>query len=195
MMSELQLGEFIYEQPAVGNVEYTFKHALTHDVAYKSVLNERRRLLHERIAAALESIYTESLDDHLAELAHHYVRSGNRGKAVEYCLRAVQQCVDRGSFVEAVAQSETGQKLPEDDQRVELELDLRNAAFVALWTIKGWASPKAEQSAARAMELCRRPGIDWEKTWSALSRVFLVHLARPDLRKAREIGAENRARG
>src|SRR4029077_10612980 len=70
MLSELQLGEFIYEQAAVGDIEYTFKHALTHDVAYNSVLNERRRLLHERIGAALESTYAESLDDHLAELAH-----------------------------------------------------------------------------------------------------------------------------
>ena len=43
MLSELQLGEFIYEQPAIGDIEYIFKHALTHDVAYNSVLNERRR--------------------------------------------------------------------------------------------------------------------------------------------------------
>ena len=89
MLSELQLGEFIYEQPAIGDIGYTFKHALTHDVAYNSVLNERRRVLHGRIGAALESIYAESLDDHVAELAHHYARSGNPGKAVKYCLRAV----------------------------------------------------------------------------------------------------------
>jgi tetratricopeptide (TPR) repeat protein len=194
MLSALQLSEFIYEQPASGDTEYIFKHALTHDVAYKSVLNERRRVLHERIGAALESIYTASLDDHVAELAHHYARSGNPGKGVEYCLRAVKQCVDRGSFAEAVAQFETGleqlQKLPDDDPRAELELDLRNAAFPALWNIKGWASPEAEQSSARGMELCQRPGINWEKSWLALLGIFLVHQTRPDLRKACEIGAE-----
>ena len=117
MLSELQLGEFIYEQPAVGDVEYFFKHALTHDVAYKSLLNERRKQLHERIGAALESIYADSLDDHVAELAYHYARSGNPRKAVEYCLRAVQRSGDRGSYAEAVAQFETGlellQKLPD----------------------------------------------------------------------------------
>ncbi len=141
MLSELQLAEFIYEQPAVGDFEYIFKHALTHDVAYKSVLNERRRVLHERIGAALESIYAESLNDHVAELAYHYARSGNPGKGVEYCLRAVQQCVDRASYAEAVAQFETGlellQRLPDDDRRAELELDLRNAAVMALANIKG----------------------------------------------------------
>jgi predicted ATPase len=80
MLSELQLGEFIHEQPAVGDVEYTFKHALTHDVAYNSVLNERRRLLYGRIGAALESTYADNLDDHVAELAHHYARSGRVGR-------------------------------------------------------------------------------------------------------------------
>ncbi len=198
MLSELQLGEFIYEQPAVGDVEYTFKHALTHDVAYNSVLNERRRVLHERIGAALESIYADSLDDHVAELAHHYARSGNPRKAVDYCLRAVQQCADRGSYAEAVAQFETGLELllelPDDDRRAELELELRNAAGMALATIRGWGSLEYEQFSVRAMELCQRPGIDWEKTWSALNGIFLVHLARPDQRKACEIAAELVAR-
>ena len=198
ILAELQFGEFIYEQPAVGDIEYTFKHALTHDVAYHSVLNERRRLLHERTGAALESIYAESLDDHVAELAHHYARSGNPRKAVEYCLRAVEQCVARGSFAEAVAQFETGleqlQKLPDDDPRAELELDLRNAASMALLTTKGFGSVEAEQSSARAMELCQRPGINWKKAWSALSGAFFVHVGRPDLRKVCEIGIELIAR-
>jgi tetratricopeptide (TPR) repeat protein len=59
---------------------------------------------------------------------------------------------------------------------------------------KGYASFEAEQSAARAMVLCQRPGINWEKTWSALRRVFGVQLTRPDLRKACEIGADLVAR-
>jgi len=108
MLSELQLGEFIYEQPAVGDIEYTFKHALTHDVAYNSVLTERRRLLHGRTGAALESTYADNLDDHVAELAHHYAGSASPGKAVKYCLRAVQQCTDRGSYSQAIAQFEIG---------------------------------------------------------------------------------------
>ncbi|MGA7870299.1 MAG: AAA family ATPase, partial [Candidatus Binatus sp.] len=191
MLSELQLGEFIYEQPAVGDIEYTFKHALTHDVAYHSVLNERRRMLHGRIGAALESIYADSLDDHVAELAHHCARSGNPGKAVEYCLRAVRQCAHRGSFAEAVAQFETAlellQKLPDDDRRAELELDLRNAVGVALSVIKGYGSPEDKQSSARAVELCRRPEVDWVKRWSALRIAFVPRVG--DLR-AGEIAAE-----
>ncbi|MBV8450854.1 MAG: AAA family ATPase, partial [Deltaproteobacteria bacterium] len=88
MFNDLQLAEFIYEQPAAGEVEYTFKHALTHDVAYNSLLTERRKLLHERTAQAIEALYPERLEDHLTELAHHFDRSGNVSKAVEYHSRA-----------------------------------------------------------------------------------------------------------
>jgi hypothetical protein len=63
MLGDLQLGEFIYEQPALPDVEYTFKHSLTLEVAYNSVLSERRRTLHERTAAAIESLYGDRLDD------------------------------------------------------------------------------------------------------------------------------------
>jgi class 3 adenylate cyclase len=197
-LSELQLAEFIYEQPAVGDVEYTFKHALTHDVAYHSLLGDRRRLLHERIGAALESTYAESLNDHVTELAHHYARGGNPAKALRYCLRAVIQCADRGSNAEAVAQFESGleqlQKLPDNDRRAELELDLRNAALGALGDSKGYTSLETEHSIARAMELCQRPGINWEKTWMALYQFFFVQQLRPDVEKAKAISAELIAR-
>ncbi len=72
MLTDLQLGEFIYEQPAMGDVEYTFKHALTQEVAYHSVLMERRRVLHDRAGKAIEALYADHLDDRLAELAHHF---------------------------------------------------------------------------------------------------------------------------
>jgi tetratricopeptide (TPR) repeat protein len=198
MLSELQLGEFIYEQPAIGDIEYTFKHALTHDVAYNSVLNERRRLLHERIGAGLELVYRENLNDHLAALTHHYARSGNSGKAVDYCLRAIQQSGARGSFTEAVALFEKGldllQKLPDDDSRADRELDLRNAGWGVLGDIKGLASPEVERSIERALALCQRPGIDWEKSWWALFGIFFVQQLRPDVRRAETIASECMAR-
>ena len=193
-LAALQLSEFIYEQPASGDVEYTFKHALTRDVAYKSVLNERRRLLHERTGGALESLYAGSLDDYLAQLAHHYARSGNPSKAVEYCLRACRHCVTRASYADAVTHFETGivrlQELPDDVRRAELELDLRIASLESLATIKGYGSLEGEESASRALELCRRLGTDWKDLWLALGGRHRSALVRPDFQKAREIAAE-----
>src|SRR5580700_10474368 len=67
MLARLQSSEFIYEQPAAGDVEYTFKHALTQEVAYRSLLIERRNLLHERIGKAMESLFAERIDNHLKD--------------------------------------------------------------------------------------------------------------------------------
>jgi class 3 adenylate cyclase len=198
MLSELQLGEFIYEQPAIGDLEYTFKHALTHDVAYNSVLNERRRLLHERIGSRLESVYRDNLGDHLAALTYHYARSGNHEKAVGYCLLAIEQSQERGSVAEAVALFETGldllQKLPDDDSRADRELDLRITAYSALGDIKGLASPEVERSTERAIALCQRPGVNWEKSWWALFGIYFVQQMRPDVRRAGAIASELIAR-
>ena len=77
MLADLQAGEFIYEQPAIAEAEYVFKHALTQEVAYNSLLIERRKLLHERVGQAMESMFADQLDDHHRELAHHYSRSKN----------------------------------------------------------------------------------------------------------------------
>ena len=93
LLSHLQAGEFIYQQPAFPDVEYTFKHALTQEVAHNSVLIERRRVLHQRTAQAIEEVYRYQLEDHYSELAHHYSHSGNTQKAVEYLQMAGQQAV------------------------------------------------------------------------------------------------------
>jgi len=193
MLDHLQLAEFIYEQPAAGDIEYTFKHALTRDVAYNSVLVERRKVLHERIGAALESLYASSLDDHLAELAYHYSLSSNAEKAVEFCLRACQQCAERGSFIEAVAHFETGlemlQSLADDDRRAEIELSLRSTVQYAFQATRGYASSDVEEFARRAVELSQRPGVDWEPAWSALLGLGSILMTRGDPRAGCQIGA------
>ena len=101
LLNDLQLGEFIYEQPAVGDTEYIFKHVLTQEVAYNSLLIERRKLLHERAGEALESVFAAQLDDHLDELARHYSRSSNLGKAIEYLTLAGGSAYRRSDLGEA----------------------------------------------------------------------------------------------
>ena len=194
MLAALQLSEFIYEQPASGETEYIFKHALTHDVSYNSMLNERRKMLHERIGAALEGVYSASLDDHIAELAHHYGRSVNAAKAVEYCRQACERSTDRASYVEAMAYLENGlarlQELPDDDRRAELELDLRISADIATLTTKGWDSVGTAQALERVAELARRPGVAWEKTSRVLRGLFTSALSRPDIPRALALASE-----
>jgi predicted ATPase len=102
MLADLRASEFIYEQPAATGIEYFFKHALTQEVAYNSLLIERRKQLHERAGQALESIFAAQLDDRLNQLAHHYGHSDNFDKAVEYLGRAGQQTMQRSAHADAV---------------------------------------------------------------------------------------------
>jgi predicted ATPase len=130
LFAELQLGEFIYEQPAFPDIVYTFKHALTQEVAYNSVLLERRKLLHESTGKAIESMFADQLDDYLSDLAHHYSRSNNAAKAIEYLQRAGEQAMKRsGSTPEAIAQLSAAldlvKSLPSSPERDQRETSLR----------------------------------------------------------------------
>jgi class 3 adenylate cyclase len=70
-LTHLQAAEFLYETSLFPDIEYTFKHALTHDVAYRNVLQDRRRLLHARIVDAIETLYSERLTEQVERLGHH----------------------------------------------------------------------------------------------------------------------------
>src|SRR5262249_54373679 len=150
------LGEFVYEQPAVGDTEYVFKHALTQEVAYNSLLIERRKQLHERIGAA-QRLYASSLDDHLAELAHHYARGNNPERAVQYLTRAGKQAFGRSAFAEAQAQLQQGldliKLLPESSARDAQELELVSTLAQVLLVTTGFTAPETRGAAERARAL------------------------------------------
>ncbi len=175
MLNDLQLGEFIYEQPAVGDTEYIFKHALTQEVSYNSVLIERRKHLHERIAAALEKLYANSIDDHLDELAHHYSRSGNVPKALEYHERAGRQAVQRSAYTDAMrgltSAIELLARLPESPERDQRELGLQTTLGQVLMITKGWAAPETERVYRRAQALAETGGTPSQR-FSLLTGLF-----------------------
>src|SRR5271154_6776172 len=129
MLTELQAAEFIYEQAATGGVEYVFKHALTQEVAYNSLLIERRKQLHEQAGQALESIFARQLDDHLGQLAHHYRLWDNVDKEVEVGGRGGQKAMQPSAHADAISSLITSidllQKLPDTVERLQRELPLQ----------------------------------------------------------------------
>jgi class 3 adenylate cyclase/predicted ATPase len=193
MLSELQLAEFIYEQAAVGDTEYIFKHALTQEVAYNSLLIERRKLLHERAGLALESIFAGQLEDHLDELAHHYSRSDNLEKAVEYLERAGQQALQRSAYAHAIsglsAAIDLLQKLPDGPESIQRELLLQLALGPALMAVKGFAAPQAERAYSRARELCERLG-QTRELFLALFGLWIVNILRGHIPRAYELAEQ-----
>ena len=162
ILAELQAAEFVYEQSVSAGVEYVFKHALVQEVAYSSLLIERRRQLHERTGEALESMFARQLDDHVNELAHHYSKSNNVSKAVEYLGLAGRQAMQRSANAEAMSNLMTAiellQQLPDGPARMRWELQLQLAIPPAIVPVKGWAASEIERVGLRAQELCQRLG-------------------------------------
>ena len=102
-LAHLRAGEFLYETRLFPEPEYTFTHALTHEVAYGSLLRERRRVLHARVVEAMEALACDRLAEQVDRLAHHALRGEVWDKAVTYCQQAGARAFDRAAFREAVA--------------------------------------------------------------------------------------------
>src|SRR5207249_8698910 len=94
--------EFLYETRLFPEPEYTFKHALTHEVAYSSLLHERRRVLHARIVDAMETLSTDRLAEQVERLAHHALRGEVWDKALAYGRQAGEKAMARSAHREAV---------------------------------------------------------------------------------------------
>ena len=161
-LAHLQAAEFLYETRLFPEREYTFKHALTHEVAYNSVLLERRRVVHERAAQAIEGLFPARLPEHYHVLAHHYSRSGNTVKAVDYLHRAGQQAVERSAYAEAgshlTAAVDLLTTLPESRARSQQELVVQMTLGTVWRVTKGQAAPEVERLYSRARELCEQVG-------------------------------------
>ena len=138
-LAQLQAGELLYEASFFPEIEYTFKHALTHDVAYGSLLHETRRALHARIVAAIERLYPNRLGEHVERLAYHALRGGLRERAVDYLRQAGARAAARSAHREAAAFYEQALEALEADgpraeavpTAVDLVFDLR-ASLAAL---------------------------------------------------------------
>ena len=132
-LATLRAGEFLLETGAATEPGYTFKHALTHDVAYASLSPERCRALHARTLAALERLQGDRLTERVEELAHHALRGDLREKAVEYLKRAGRKAAGRSALRDARVRFEQAlevlETLPESpstlEQAFEIRLELR----------------------------------------------------------------------
>jgi len=193
LLASLQHKEFLYEQPAFPEVEYIFKHALTQEVAYNSVLIERRKALHEQTARAIEQLYGANLEEHYSDLAHHYSRSGNTPKAVEYLHLAGQQAVQRSANAEAITHLTTALELlnalPDTRERAQQELGLHLTLGPVLMNVRGNAAPEVGTLYTRARELCQQVG-DTSQLFPVLTGLWRFSLLRAELPLARELGEQ-----
>jgi class 3 adenylate cyclase/tetratricopeptide (TPR) repeat protein len=136
-LMHLQSAEFLYESNLFPELEYTFKHALTNEVAYGALIHERRVLLHAKIVTALESLFGNNLSDYVESLSQHAYRGELWAKAVTYSSQCGDKASQRSANREAREFYKTGlkalERLPltrENLQRaVDIRLELRNPLY------------------------------------------------------------------
>jgi tetratricopeptide (TPR) repeat protein len=136
-LAHFQAGEFLYEVSLFPELEYTFKHGLTYQVAYNSLLHQRRQALHARLMATVEMLYAERISEQVERLAHHAFRGESWEKAVAYLCQAGKRATTRWAHKEAVAYFEQALEalghLPQSretlEQAIDIRLDLRPSLY------------------------------------------------------------------
>jgi class 3 adenylate cyclase/tetratricopeptide (TPR) repeat protein len=128
-LTRLQAAELLQQAHLFPEVEYTFKHTLTHDVAYGSLLHERRRILHGRVLRAIEAMVPDRTSDHAELLAHHALGGEVWDKAIDYLRESGARAYARGALRKALDCCEQAlallPRLPGGRVDVERAIDVR----------------------------------------------------------------------
>jgi class 3 adenylate cyclase/tetratricopeptide (TPR) repeat protein len=204
LLQELKALEIIYEQGLLPEPAYIFKHAVIQDVAYNSLLKERRRELHRAVGAAIEELYPDRLADHYQELAHHFVIGEDWPKAFEYLVRSGDRAKD--AFANQTALDSYAKAL-EVGPRVSPPLEPRRIMEIyqrrgQVWRLMGRVS-KAIEELEPMLAMARETGDRFAEA-QALVDLSLAHwlafssdhvpntkaFAEEGLRIGREIGDE-----
>jgi predicted ATPase len=190
-LTHLQAAEFLYETRLVPDLVYTFKHALTQEVAYQSLLTSTRRQVHQRIARVLEVHFPATAETQPELVAQHYTAAGCAEQAVDYWLRAGQRAVDRSANLEAISHLTTGiellKSLPETPEHTQQAITLYTALGTALVMAKGQGAHEVEHAYSQAHALCQQVGESPELV-PVLYGLYRFYVGRLQLHTAREIG-------
>ncbi len=198
--------EILYEKALYPELQYIFKHALTQEVAYESLLKQRRREIHGRIARAIEELYAHRLEPHFELLAHHYERSGNAEKAVEYLILAGEKSNQNKSVQAACDFFKQALKTAEDSHiLLDPGKDRRIHEGLAPASVETGDIQAALDHYSRALDICRRHGMvademenltgfAWAKWFTRMSREEAIKSYEEGIARARAAG-DKRAEG
>ena len=159
-LKEIIRSELVLEVGKPPESSYVFKHALLQEVAYTTMLQEKRRQLHSTIASVLEQQFPAIAETRPEILARHYVEAGLVNKAIEFLMRAGQRAASQSANVEAIAHCQRAlkllEKLPPQASRDDLELKLLTMLAGSLIASSGYATPQLESVINRAWALANR---------------------------------------
>jgi class 3 adenylate cyclase/predicted ATPase/transcriptional regulator with XRE-family HTH domain len=192
-LAHLQATEFLYELHLFPEHVYTFKHALTQEVTYQSLLQRTRKQYHQQIAQVLIERFPDTVATRPELLAHHYTEAALSAQAVPYWQRAGQRAIERSAHMEAIGYLSKGLELlkawPDTPERAQQELTLQLALGTPLLMIKGTTAPEVEHAYSRAQDLCRQLG-DSSERFTMMVGLWRFYLNRARLRTAHELGEQ-----
>lgn len=192
-LSVLKDSELVYERGIYPQSTYVFKHALTQEVAYQSLLKEVRQRYHGEIAQVLEESFPKTAEAQPELLGYHFAEAGLAKRAIFYIRVAGEIAIQRAANVEAIAHLNKGlellKSLPETDMRIQQKLDLHLALALALVATKGFASPEVEKVYIHARELCQQLG-ETEQLFHVLCGLNMFYTIRLEYKTAREMGEQ-----
>jgi predicted ATPase len=186
-LARLQEAEFLYEARPVPELVYAFKHALTQEVAYQSLLRNTRQQYHRQIAEVLVARFAAVVETQPEVLAHHYTEAGLNEQAIPYWQRAGEHAAARSAHREAVAHCTRGlevlTRLPDTLARARYELGLHLALGASLLSLRGPSAPEVGHVWTRARELCEHLG-DTARLSEVLYGLWGFHGVRGELQTA-----------
>ena len=191
-LDRLRSAEFLYPTRLGPEPEYTFKHALTHDVAYSDLLEAERRAVHGRVAVAIEKLAPETRERRPERLARHYTEAGRAVEAIGYWHRAGQLAMQRSAHTDAIAHLTTGLALlerqpPSPDRDIQ-EIMLQLSLGASLAATQGYGAPGLEHTLSRTRELTEKLG-ESVQLGAARWALYRFYLSRAEFREAEELAA------
>ncbi|MEM5388167.1 AAA family ATPase [Paraburkholderia phymatum] len=191
LLGELQAAELLYQTRLLPHQQYTFKHALTHRVAYASVLKERRRSVHVQLVEVIERLHAQRLDEHVERLAHHALAGELWEKAVDYLYRSACKALQRSAYQQTVEYLNRGldiiRTLPRTPALLRHELDYQKVLGVTMMAAKGWAAKEVLDAYTQARLLCEELG-DESELFTVLRGEGQYRMIRGESEIARELG-------
>ena len=188
-LAELKRIELIYERVGLAELEYVFRHALTQDVAYASLLQSERRRLHGLIGRAIEEVYVGRLEERTEELVYHFTRGEVWDKVVHYAREAAERaaalCVDDRAVEFYDTALDALRRLPESDTTARASIDVRLALRAPLW--RGGEPERLVALLRDAEDLAMRYG-ETERLDTIYAFFVQYHWARGEQDRALEYG-------
>jgi adenylate cyclase len=163
-MEALQQEDMIRERARLPELEYAFRHDLTREAAYDSLLKRDRRAYHRQVAQALEHLFRDRIEEQVNLLAHHWDQAREPERAIHYLGQAGDRAARLSANEEAAEHYRRGlaliRGLPGTPEQVRQELALQTRLVTVLIALRGYGHPKVGAAVGRALELGRRAGDD-----------------------------------